>query len=447
MLQPTGHARRSCSARPRRPSPPRSRSSCRRPGPTTSSRAPPPTTASPTSPASPIPCAFPGVALGTDLLVLDLDNGKSVWCSVIGPPAAGARAGLVLDTEEFEADRRPRPVADPRPHHLVAHVGRDARPAGGQRAAAPPRAGSPAVAGAELRRRPEHGPAHRPAGRCRPRRPRRRDRRRPRIAHPSPARHRRRGDGDRGGRRPRRRPCRGRCRRQRSCRRRPAGWTGRRCCGEQPAVLVANLPYNVATPIVADLLDDVPLIRADAGDGAGRGRRTGWPPARASKAYGAVSVKVAYWARGLRRRPGAADGVPPPSPRWTRRSWPSTAATCPPGRPASPPDELFALGPGGVRPAPQDAAPFAGRPGRTRRTSSPPGSIRAPGPSSSTSTPGAAWRWPSVPARAVPVVIRPGAGQADPEPADHGGPRRRLPPARRRDGDARPGRHAHLHRR
>ena len=60
-------------------------------------------------------------------------------------------------------------------------------------------------------------------------------------------------------------------------------------------VLVANLPYNVATPLVADLLDFVPAIRrmlvmvqkevgerlaASVGDAA----------------YGAVSVKVAYWA-------------------------------------------------------------------------------------------------------------------------------------------------------
>ena len=59
--------------------------------------------------------------------------------------------------------------------------------------------------------------------------------------------------------------------------------------------LVANLPYNVATPLVCDLLDDVPTIesmlvmvqrevaeRMAAGPG--------------SKQYGAVSVKVAYWA-------------------------------------------------------------------------------------------------------------------------------------------------------
>jgi 16S rRNA (adenine1518-N6/adenine1519-N6)-dimethyltransferase len=65
--------------------------------------------------------------------------------------------------------------------------------------------------------------------------------------------------------------------------------------GRRPWTLVANLPYNVATPIVADLLDDVPVIermlvmvqrevaeRLAARPGIG--------------AYGAVSVKVAYWA-------------------------------------------------------------------------------------------------------------------------------------------------------
>jgi 16S rRNA (adenine1518-N6/adenine1519-N6)-dimethyltransferase len=64
----------------------------------------------------------------------------------------------------------------------------------------------------------------------------------------------------------------------------PAGW-----------VLVANLPYNVATPLIADLLDGVPAVermlvmvqrevalRLAAGPG--------------DPAYGAVSVKVAYWA-------------------------------------------------------------------------------------------------------------------------------------------------------
>jgi 16S rRNA (adenine1518-N6/adenine1519-N6)-dimethyltransferase len=59
--------------------------------------------------------------------------------------------------------------------------------------------------------------------------------------------------------------------------------------------LVANLPYNVGTPLVCDVLDEVPAItsmlvmvqkevaeRFAAGPG--------------SKQYGAVSVKIAYWA-------------------------------------------------------------------------------------------------------------------------------------------------------
>jgi 16S rRNA (adenine1518-N6/adenine1519-N6)-dimethyltransferase len=59
--------------------------------------------------------------------------------------------------------------------------------------------------------------------------------------------------------------------------------------------LVANLPYNVATPLVCDLLDEVPAIRSmlvmvqrEVAE------RFAAPPG--SKLYGAVSVKVAYWA-------------------------------------------------------------------------------------------------------------------------------------------------------
>ncbi|MCU0260675.1 MAG: 16S rRNA (adenine(1518)-N(6)/adenine(1519)-N(6))-dimethyltransferase RsmA [Ilumatobacteraceae bacterium] len=60
-------------------------------------------------------------------------------------------------------------------------------------------------------------------------------------------------------------------------------------------VLVANLPYNVATPLVCDVLDQVPaverllvMVQREVAErfAAGPG----------SKAYGAVSVKVAYWA-------------------------------------------------------------------------------------------------------------------------------------------------------
>jgi 16S rRNA (adenine1518-N6/adenine1519-N6)-dimethyltransferase len=60
-------------------------------------------------------------------------------------------------------------------------------------------------------------------------------------------------------------------------------------------VLVANLPYNVATPLVLDLLDDVPaiermlvMVQREAGErlAAGAG----------DDAYGIPSVKVAYYA-------------------------------------------------------------------------------------------------------------------------------------------------------
>lgn len=60
-------------------------------------------------------------------------------------------------------------------------------------------------------------------------------------------------------------------------------------------VLVANLPYNVATPLVCDLLDDVRQIRRmlvmvqrEAGERFCAQPRT--------SAYGAVTVKVAFWA-------------------------------------------------------------------------------------------------------------------------------------------------------
>ncbi len=59
--------------------------------------------------------------------------------------------------------------------------------------------------------------------------------------------------------------------------------------------LVANLPYNVATPLVCDLLDGVPaitrmLVMVQREVAARLAAPVGDP------AYGAVSVKVAYWA-------------------------------------------------------------------------------------------------------------------------------------------------------
>jgi 16S rRNA (adenine1518-N6/adenine1519-N6)-dimethyltransferase len=59
-------------------------------------------------------------------------------------------------------------------------------------------------------------------------------------------------------------------------------------------VLVANLPYNVATPLICDILDTVPhvrrmivMVQREAAERFAALPRT--------SAYGAVSVKVAYW--------------------------------------------------------------------------------------------------------------------------------------------------------
>ncbi|CAN5808579.1 16S rRNA (adenine(1518)-N(6)/adenine(1519)-N(6))-dimethyltransferaseRsmA [soil metagenome] len=68
-----------------------------------------------------------------------------------------------------------------------------------------------------------------------------------------------------------------------------------RLAAPKPWVLVANLPYNVATPLVCDVLDRVPavsrmlvMVQREVGE------RLAAAPGAA--AYGAVSVKVAYWA-------------------------------------------------------------------------------------------------------------------------------------------------------
>ena len=60
-------------------------------------------------------------------------------------------------------------------------------------------------------------------------------------------------------------------------------------------VLVANLPYNVATPLVCDILDGVPqiermlvMVQREAAERFCAAPRT--------PQYGAVTVKVAYWA-------------------------------------------------------------------------------------------------------------------------------------------------------
>jgi 16S rRNA (adenine1518-N6/adenine1519-N6)-dimethyltransferase len=60
-------------------------------------------------------------------------------------------------------------------------------------------------------------------------------------------------------------------------------------------VLVANLPYNIATPLIADLLDGVPAIERMVimVQREVAARLAAFP---GQTEYGAVSVKVAYWA-------------------------------------------------------------------------------------------------------------------------------------------------------
>lgn len=64
---------------------------------------------------------------------------------------------------------------------------------------------------------------------------------------------------------------------------------------DRTAVVVANLPYNIATPLIADLLDDMPrIVRFVVMVQKEVALRLAAPPGSAD--YGAVSVKVAYWA-------------------------------------------------------------------------------------------------------------------------------------------------------
>lgn len=70
-------------------------------------------------------------------------------------------------------------------------------------------------------------------------------------------------------------------------------WAG--LLGGRRVVLVANLPYNVATPLVCDVLDGVPevtrmlvMVQREVAERFAAAPRT--------SAYGGVSVKIAYWA-------------------------------------------------------------------------------------------------------------------------------------------------------
>ena len=103
--------------------------------------------------------------------------------------------------------------------------------------------------------------------------------------------------------------------------------------------LVANLPYNVATPLVLDILDEVPPVRSllvmvqrEVAE------RLAAKPG--TKAYGIPSVKVAYWADAeIVGRVGPTVFLPKPRVesalvRIVRRAEPAASAD---------PDVLFAL--------------------------------------------------------------------------------------------------------
>jgi 16S rRNA (adenine1518-N6/adenine1519-N6)-dimethyltransferase len=87
-------------------------------------------------------------------------------------------------------------------------------------------------------------------------------------------------------------------------------WPG--LLGDGPWSLVANLPYNIATPLVLDLLERAPqvermlvMVQAEVGERLAAGPGT--------KAYGIPSVKVGWWAtaRVVGRVPPTVF-VPPP---------------------------------------------------------------------------------------------------------------------------------------
>ena len=103
--------------------------------------------------------------------------------------------------------------------------------------------------------------------------------------------------------------------------------------------LVANLPYNVATPLVLDLLDSssaidrmLVMVQREVGERLAAGPGT--------SAYGIPSVKVAYWASAeIVGRVGPSVFLPRPKVesvlvRIVRRSRPATAAD---------PDRMFTL--------------------------------------------------------------------------------------------------------
>lgn len=88
-------------------------------------------------------------------------------------------------------------------------------------------------------------------------------------------------------------------------------WTS--VAGSEPAVMVANLPYNIATPVVLRALEEAPavqrftlMVQREVGER--------WVAGPRDEAFGAVSVKVAWWAA-ARLAGSVPRGVFVPQPR------------------------------------------------------------------------------------------------------------------------------------
>ena len=106
--------------------------------------------------------------------------------------------------------------------------------------------------------------------------------------------------------------------------------------GPPPTALVANLPYNVAVPVLLTLLELFPtldraliLVQAEVAE------RLAAAPG--SDAYGVPSVKAAWYGE-VRRAGAVGRRVFWPSPTWTPGWWPSSAGRPRPatGGPPSP---------------------------------------------------------------------------------------------------------------
>ena len=134
--------------------------------------------------------------------------------------------------------------------------------------------------------------------------------------------------------------------------------------GPPPTALVANLPYNVAVPVLLTLLEAAAEPAAGSWSWCRPRSPSGWRPSPGRRTYGVPSVKAAWYAE-VHRAGSVGRAVFWPVPNvdsglvaLTRREPPASAGRT--GR-------RLRLHRRGVRPAPQDAAVGAGRLGRVGR--------------------------------------------------------------------------------